>query len=427
MLSGQAKEQPVSPLQAPLSGLRDLVPPAAAARRRICGTLNRVFATHGYQLATLPMVERETVFLRGLPDVDTRDLMRFVDPESGEVAVLRPDVTPQVARLVATELADRAAPHRIAYEGTVFRSRSTRARTHRQLLQAGVECLGRTAPEGDSEVIRLAAHTLAVLGLDATIELHSPRLTSNLFSTMAEPLRDATERALQRKDITELGKLLETSNLTRAEQEAVLELPRCYGPARDVLKGFDAAPFGPAAEQQIHVLQTIITRLGDCEGHELTVDLGEPRGRRYYTGISFQLLAPGPGEPVGRGGRYDNLVSAYGVAMPATGFALMVDALIWALESAGNTSQVERACGISAAGVPDAIVARLRQEGWPVAPCESPQLDAHVRDWNQLAGLLADGDEIEVRTAQSQTRVATNEVDALIEVLEALKGELPCP
>src|SRR6476620_4749488 len=145
---------PNNPLPA---GMRDLLPPEAAGRRRLSRRVLEHFALHGYELVTPPAFELAEVLERGLGTLDPRDVLRFVEPESGEVAALRPDVTPQIARMAATRLADRPMPMRLCYEGTVLRRRQERARKHRQIPQAGVELLGMRGPEGDIEVMGLAA------------------------------------------------------------------------------------------------------------------------------------------------------------------------------------------------------------------------------------------------------------------------------
>ena len=100
------------------------------------------FDLYGYQRVTTPPVEYAEVIERGLGTVDRRDLVRFIEPDSGEVALLRPDVPPQIARIVATRLQDRPAPWRLCYEGTIVRRRRGRARKQRQVLQCGIECIG---------------------------------------------------------------------------------------------------------------------------------------------------------------------------------------------------------------------------------------------------------------------------------------------
>src|SRR5258706_5182973 len=147
------------------AGMRDLLPPEAALRRRLSRRLLDHFALHGYELVTPPAFELADVLERGLGTLDPRDVLRFVEPESGEVAALRPDVTPQIARMAATRLGDRPPPMRLCYEGTVLRRRQERARKHRQIPQAGVERLGVGGPEGDIELLGLAAGAARAAGL----------------------------------------------------------------------------------------------------------------------------------------------------------------------------------------------------------------------------------------------------------------------
>jgi ATP phosphoribosyltransferase regulatory subunit len=60
-------------------------------------------------------------------------------------------------------------------------------------------------------------------------------------------------------------------------------------------------------------------------------DLGLVRNLGYYTGAVFQVYDPAYGEPLGSGGRYDDLLGRFGRQLPAVGFALNVERLHIAL------------------------------------------------------------------------------------------------
>ena len=68
-----------------------------------------------------------------------------------------------------------------------------------------------------------------------------------------------------------------------------------------------------------------IDSLGLAERFE--IDLGDVSGLDYYTGLLFKIYVEGAGSRVGRGGRYDQLTSAFGRAEPAVGFVVDLDAL----------------------------------------------------------------------------------------------------
>ena len=110
----------------------------------------------------------------------------------------------------------------------------------------------------------------------------------------------------------------------------------------------------------------------------LGVDLGELRGHAYYTGASFTLLAEGPGEPLGGGGRYDRLLQRVGLAAPATGFGLDVENLTWALAAAGATWSPPRPPRLVAVDVPSGLVEALRARGAHVATLPPPSAPRSV-------------------------------------------------
>ena len=87
------------------AGVRDFLPRAAARRRAIAERLLARFERWGYQRIITPVYECADVLERGLGADARAAAIRFVEPGTGEVVALRPDITAQVARLVATRLA----------------------------------------------------------------------------------------------------------------------------------------------------------------------------------------------------------------------------------------------------------------------------------------------------------------------------------
>jgi len=320
----------------PALGMRDLLPPESRARRRVSEALQAVFDRSGYELVTTPLFERVEVFERG-SSLDPRDLLRFVDPDSGEVAALRPDITPQIARVVSTRLADHPPPFRLRYEGTVIRRRRGRARRQRQIAQVGIELIGVEGAEADHEVIRLTAAACSASGLDKfRIELSEVGVGRALLNAESESLLDAASEALARKDEALLLDILSRAGVSKKNQARIAELSHLHGDL-SVLREARKLVRGTAAETHLASLDEVAQKLvASGLGSMLGVDLGEIRGAAYYTGVSFALFAEGPGEVVASGGRYDHLLARYGRSQPATGAGIDLENLLWALDAQGH-------------------------------------------------------------------------------------------
>ena len=336
------------------AGMRDLLPEEAAARRALARKMLDRFALHGYALVTLPVFEFAEVLERGLGNLDPADVLRFVEPESGEVAALRPDMTPQIARVIATRLRDRPAPYRLSYEGTVLRRRSGRARKHRQIPQVGVELAGVAGPEGDLELLALAADALRAIGLEHfTIDVGDAGVVRALLAPFPAQRQGQLSEALARKDDAAIDDDLLRGLLT-------------YCGGRDLLaqgvRGLKGTPAEVPAARLLALFDAAVAR---GLGPHLVADLGEVRGFAYYTGTIFHAYAAGTGDAVVSGGRYDELLGRFGRDLPAAGFAIDLDRAAEALVGAGAVQA--RYVRIVVVGPEDSVLASdLRVLGFPV-------------------------------------------------------------
>ncbi len=357
------------------AGLRDLLAEETFYRRSLARRILEHFALHVYDLVTPPVFELAEVLEKGLGTLDPGDMLRFVEPESGEVCALRPDMTPQIARMVATRLLGQPAPIRLCYEGTIVRRRQGRARRHRQVPQAGVELYGAPAPLGDEEALRILASVSRCVGLPSfVIDLGHAGISRSLVDVLPEALTGGVTDALVHKDRARLESLLakkEAVMVPGGVRRAIEALPDLSGgftgrSGADVLAEAKELFRGTPAERPLAEVtalwETAQGGRNDELGEVLRIDLGEVRHFAYYTGIIFHAVAPGPGEPYASGGRYDDLLERFGHPMPAVGFALHLDALARARNAAGVFEHRPHRVLVAMHSGGDALVKRLRAE-----------------------------------------------------------------
>ena len=369
-------------------GLRDLLPERAARRRAIASTVLATYARWGYATVTLPAFERESVVARAVGGAVRRELVRFLDPDTGDVLVLRPDMTPQIARLVATRYREHPGPIRLSYEGSVVRRPRGRARRERQVSQAGVECISHAAPAADVEVIAATVAALREAGVrDLSVELSHALAAPAVVDGLAPHLRDPAAAALASRDRAEWHAILDGDACDHLDL-----LARCAG-TPDVLEREGAALVARGHRDVVSELRSVADALAGC-GADLLVDLGELRGRGYYTGLFFQVLRDGVGVPLAAGGRYDALLGRYGTPRPATGAAIDLEAVEEALRGSASAPPSKRVLVVGAADARRVRAAELRAEGRSVAECDPMDPDdlAALVVWEGFAEVVtADG------------------------------------
>ncbi|HEX8954544.1 MAG TPA: ATP phosphoribosyltransferase regulatory subunit [Polyangia bacterium] len=343
-------------------GVRDYLPVAAARRRGLAATAAAEIERWGYRGIITPLYEYADVLQRGMGS--TVQAMRFVEPASGEVVALRPDLTPQVARLVATRMHDEPGPVRLYYQGSVVRLDGAR----REIFQIGVELIDAPQPGGDLEVVALAEAAVGALGItDVTVDLGHAAVVRAALSELGldDEAMAALHLALMRKDGAAVAALATLTRVSDARKQLLCALPSLYG-GPDVLGRARSLVEDATARAAIDELELLCARLGALGPAErLSIDLGEVRGFGYYTGTRCALYAEGVGGALASGGRYDGLVARYGRPARAAGFALDVDRTAELLKLRGVAAP-RQAGGVLVAGEPVAAAraaAELRQKG----------------------------------------------------------------
>ena len=301
------------------SGTRDVLPDEMRELRAISTALLGVFTREGYGEIATPSLEHESVLARGgaggpLP------AYRVVD-DHGAVLALRSDMTVPIARVVATRYANAEPPLRFCYFANAFRSVRPHRGMQREFLQAGVELVGAPGAQGTAEALRVLCAALDATGLQHyRVGLGDASLYPSLLQRAGVPeeAHAGLLHELSTRDFVGLERKLRALEIAAEDRERLLSVPQVRG-GEEVLG------------EESGALRELYELLGPGVRERVIFDLGLVRDLSYYTGAVFEVYDPAMGQPIGGGGRYDDLLARFGRPLPAVGFALTVDSLHVAL------------------------------------------------------------------------------------------------
>ena len=322
-------------------GTRDFLPQEAAAKRVIENRLAKLFSEFGYEEVVTPTMEfLETLRISG--GVES-DLFKMFDQNNRTLA-LHHEMTTPIARLAVSRLKDSPLPLKLSYNTSVFRFRKNQMGRQCEFYQAGVELLGVSNAFADAEIIALAAQSLKVSGLkDFTICLGQVEFANGLMeeNNLSPNVQAKIKNAIEHHNIVELQKIVDALNLDKVAADSLKQIPKLHGgleileTARNLAKNKKSL----AAIDNLAEIYKLAEIYGVAD--KIIFDLGIIRDFEYYTGMVFEAYAPNVGYSLAGGGRYDNMLKDFGMACPATGFALGIERILQACEMQNISNAVQ--------------------------------------------------------------------------------------
>ena len=323
-----------NPLLHTPEGVRDIYGNEFVQKFELQQLLYRVLAGRGYQGIETPTFEFFDVFSREVGTVPSRELYKFFDKE-GNTLVLRPDMTPSIARAVSKYFHDET-PIRLCYMGNTFINYDKYQGRLKETTQMGAELMGDGSVQSDVELLSVLIEALQEAGLRefqvsvGQVEFFKALLREAGIGNVAE---ESLRRLISDKNRFGAEELLSSYEIPEKLRNTFLEMATLTG-GEEALQKARSLTDNAEALEALARLQEIYGGLKK-KGYEkyVTFDLSMLSKYNYYTGIIFHAYSYGYGEPIAKGGRYDNLLSHFGRELPAVGFAIVVDQLQRALRN----------------------------------------------------------------------------------------------
>lgn len=315
-------------------GVRDIYNDECYDKLLIQNRIHKIFKEYGYSDIQTPTFEFFDIFNKERGSVASKNMYKFFDRE-GNTLVLRPDMTPSIARASAKYFMDEEMPIRLCYVGNAFINNSEYQGKLKEFTQIGSELLGDNTSDADAEVIAMVIESLLKAGLtEFQIEIGQPEFfkgiveKAGLDTDTIEELREL----LENKKYFGVEDVLEKANVPQEDREVFLKFQEFAGSIEMIklAKTLNINDKSKAALERLEKLYSILV----IYGYEkyISFDLSMLNMYQYYTGIVFKGYTYGTGDAIVTGGRYDNLLGQFGKDFAAIGFAVNLDQLMVALE-----------------------------------------------------------------------------------------------
>lgn len=326
-------------------GVRDIYNDECAKKLILQDNLYQMLRNYGYHPIETPTFEFFDIFGREIGTTPSRDLYKFFDRE-GNTLVLRPDITPSIARCAAKYFGEEDMPIRLCYMGNTFINNSSYQGRLKESTQLGAELLGDSSVDADAEMLSMAVSCLKAADLkEFQISVGHADFFRGLLDAagLRDEQEDEVRNLISNKNFFGLEELIETMNLDSNLKNLFAMLGNLYIETDDFQIAKQYAKEYPRILKAITELEELHQLLDAYEiSRYISFELGIISSYQYYTGIIFAGYTFGSGEAIVKGGRYDKLLNFFGKDSASIGFAIVIDQLLSALSRQKIEIEVER-------------------------------------------------------------------------------------
>ena len=315
-------------------GVRDIYNEECEKKLELQDRLHKALKRHGYHSIQTPTFEFFDIFGKEVGTIPSNELYKFFDRE-GNTLVLRPDITPSIARSAAKYFMDEDMPIRLSYMGNTFINNHSYQGRLKESTQLGAELIGDDTVDGDAEMIAMAIDALKSSGLkDFQISVGHVEFFCGLMEAagLSEEQEEVIRELIANKNFFGVEEEISDCSMNQNLKELFGMLGTIYDNAASFEEAKTYAADYPKVYKAIRRLEDLdaVLKVYDVDKY-VTYEFGMLSSYHYYTGVIFAGYTYGSGEPVVKGGRYDKLLTYFGKDAASIGFAIVVDQLMAAI------------------------------------------------------------------------------------------------
>lgn len=312
-----------------VKGTRDFYPDEMAKRQWLIRKLSEASEAYGYQMYDGPCLETIDLYAAKSGEELVKEQAFVFNDRGGDPITLRPELTPTLARMVASRQNLLTFPLRWWSFGPFWRyERPQKGRT-REFFQWNVDQIGSDSIQTDAELLAVAATFLKSVGLTSE--------QVKLF---------VNDRRLMDSHLSKIGISPEQKSIVLHLIDRIDKLPADVWDEKALAEGLNLDQLKAIREllenrelwresEQMKTLFGLLEALGVAE--YIAYEPKIIRGLDYYTGTVFEAhTTNGEFRAILGGGHYANLVGDVGGnPLPGVGFAMGDVVIMLVLEAFG--------------------------------------------------------------------------------------------
>lgn len=314
-------------------GVRDIYDSECKKKKKVLSQIHHVLELYGYQDIDTPTFEYFDIFNMDKGSAASNEMYKFFD-RNNNTLVLRPDITPSIARCVAKYYPDEELPIRLCYQGNTFLNTHQHQGKLSEFTQIGGELINDDSSAADAEIIACVIDCLRSAGLkEFQIEIGEVAFFKGIIEEAGLSYETETKikEYIHDKNFFGLSEYVNSLAMPDNLKEALKSFESLFG-GLDMLLRAEKLVKNETSLSAIDRMRKVYTAL-ESYGYTsyVSFDLSMINRFHYYTGIVFRGYTYGTGDAIVKGGRYNNLMEKFGKKASSVGFAIYADDLMSAI------------------------------------------------------------------------------------------------
>lgn len=292
-------------------------------KEKIIYKLRETFLNYGYSPYRMSKFEEYDLYAKNKDFLISDNVITFTDT-NGKLMALKPDVT---LSIIKNSDDDPSSLNKVFYNENVYRV-SKDTNSFKEIMQCGVECVGKIESENIFEIIKLAKDALSLISNESIITMTDVDIIGELIDKVDLTSKEKTEllKAVAEKNIPEIEKI--TASLD--DKSSIEKIKKLLTSGTDIKNAKNTLTelFKNGENSKVDSLISLLDRITEekLDSH-LKTDFSLLDDLNYYNGIIFKGYIRNIPNAVLSGGQYDRLMKKLHRKSKAIGFAVYTDVI----------------------------------------------------------------------------------------------------